>query len=367
MWGFGKNKRQMDQARELLRHARHFRHMREDVMAAPLMEQLRALERALEAQLGQGDVAARQRAYGALEAWLSEHTPSRSQPGLRENLEILIVAVGVAMACRTYFIQPFKIPTGSMQPTLHGILYESREPRGLLDHLPLNAVRWLVTGDWYMEVRTRESGYVQGLQPDPQDSGRYLCRVGKRVYRVPLASGPRVSPGEFLPKGSLLWQGVQKAGDHVFVDRVRWNLSKPARGQIVVFGTDGIRSLPPKTHYIKRLVGLPGEAVSIQPPDLVVNGVPCREPESIARIARQDPGYAGYRLLDPRTDVDPSSWAMRSPEDVLNLGPDDFLAMGDNTQNSRDGRYWGAVPRRNLVGPAVFVYWPFTSRWGLAR
>lgn len=367
MWGFFQKKRERDQARELLRHARHFRHMREDVMEPARMDELRRLESALHAQLGQGSEAARSHAFEGLEAWLVEHTPARAHPGLRENLEILIVAIGIAMACRTYFIQPFKIPTGSMQPTLHGILYESRESRGIMDHLPLSAVQWLITGDWYMQVRTRESGYVQSLQPDPQDSGRYLCRVGKHVYRVPLASGPRVSPGAFLPKGSLLWQGVQKAGDHVFVDRVRWNLTKPERGQIVVFGTDGIRSLPPKTHYIKRLVGLPGEAVSIQPPDLVVNGAACREPESIARIARQDPGYAGFRLLDARTDVDPASWAMRHPDDVLNLGANEFLAMGDNTQNSRDGRYWGAVPRRNMVGPAVFVYWPFTSRWGLAR
>jgi signal peptidase I len=41
--------------------------------------------------------------------------------------------------------------------------------------------------------------------------------------------------------------------------------------------------------------------------------------------------------------------------------------MGDNTRNSRDGRYWGAVPQANLVGPAFMVYWPVSRRWGLIR
>jgi signal peptidase I len=47
--------------------------------------------------------------------------PPRSFPKWRENVEVLVVAISMAMACRTYFIQPFKIPTGSMQPTLNGV------------------------------------------------------------------------------------------------------------------------------------------------------------------------------------------------------------------------------------------------------
>ena len=45
----------------------------------------------------------------------------------------------------------------------------------------------------------------------------------------------------------------------------------------------------------------------------------------------------------------------------------EYFALGDNTRNSRDGRYWGPVPQKNLVGPALLVYWPLSKRWGLAR
>ena len=53
--------------------------------------------------------------------------------------------------------------------------------------------------------------------------------------------------------------------------------------------------------------------------------------------------------------------------DRLTLGAREYLGMGDNTMNSYDGRYWGAVPQKNLVGPALFVYWPYYDRWGLIR
>jgi signal peptidase I len=85
----------------------------------------------------------------------------------------------------------------------------------------------------------------------------------------------------------------------------------------------------------------------------------------MARIADQAPGYeAGYQLVDPRTaGSDPCYLA--SPNQKVLLGPGEYLALGDNTTNSRDSRYWGPVRQRNLVGPACLVYWPFSKRWGL--
>ena len=50
--------------------------------------------------------------------------------------------------------------------------------------------------------------------------------------------------------------------------------------------------------------------------------------------------------------------------DVLRLGPDEVLPLGDNTSNSYDARYWGPVPRRRLLGNASCIYWPFSVRWG---
>ena len=366
MFRFLKKDKLRDQAREMLRHARHFRHMREDVLSAAQLAELNRHVRSVEEALQSGATLAA--SYAGLHAWLDRHIPRRPFPGLRENLEILVVAVGVAMACRTYFIQPFKIPTGSMQPTLFGIQHEPCAGATLLDHLPFKLVKWAVTGEWYQEIRTRAAGYV-GDRVGYEDAanGKVTFFIGTQAYRVPIQSAPSLRPGEYLPKGTVLWRGVHVAGDHVFVDRIRWNLWKPRRGQIMVFNTDGIPTLPAQTHYIKRMTGLPGEVISINPPDLIVNGQPMRTPEPIARIERREPGYAGYKLVESATDGQPGTWALRSTSDKIQLSETQYFALGDNTQNSRDGRYWGAVPRQNLVGPAVFVYWPFSRRWGLAH
>lgn len=361
MW---RRRQRQKRAGELLRHARHVRHMREDLLSAADLRELDALCARVKDAGAHHDPAAFEPASIALQACTLRLMPPRSNPGLRENLEVLIVAVGVAMACRTYFLQPFKIPTGSMQPTLHGILYEDQAEAGLTDRLPLKLVKWAVTGDWYLEVKTTHSGYVEAMQLDHEDSARVLCRIAGKTYRIPLYLANQMQDGRFIAKGTVLWRGVRKAGDHVFVDRVRWNLFPPKRGQIVVFNTDDIPSLPPKMHYIKRMVGLPNERISISPPELLVNGQPCREPEGIRRIAAREPGYAGYKLVDGLTAGDPHGLEMRTPATVRALGPDEFFALGDNTGNSRDGRYWGTVPRRNLVGPAIMVYWPFSKRWG---
>jgi len=130
----------------------------------------------------------------------------------------------------------------------------------------------------------------------------------------------------------------------------------------MVFSTADIPTLAPGMHYIKRLVGLPGETISIAPPNVRVDGVEVHEPRSIERIASRSPGYAGYTLADPRS---PESCVLRSPSDTFTLGDAEYLALGDNTLNSKDSRYWGGAPQQNLVGPAAFVYWPLlTKRWG---
>jgi signal peptidase I len=122
--------------------------------------------------------------------------------------------------------------------------------------------------------------------------------------------------------------------------------------------------LPAGTHYIKRLVGMPGERISIDPPWLKVNGEKVMEPESIARIARQEDGYAGYQLVHFRA-LTTSRYALRKPSDFVPVEAHRYFVLGDNTRNSKDGRYWGTVPESNMVGPAWVVYWPFSSRWGV--
>jgi len=278
---------------------------------------------------------------------------------LRENFEIIVVALAVAMAFRSYFLQPFKIPTGSMQETLFGVHGITMDKPGVTDRVPIKFVKWIVTGEWYKSVIVEKDGYLEGITTGEGVSkpGMADIVIGSSVYTVPanveivreLAS-QSFSKQIFFKKGSVLWQGIVRAGDHVFVDKVRWNFAKPRRGQVIVFKTDGIPTLPEGVHYIKRLVGVPGDRVSIEPPYLKVNGFPATEPE-IDRIART----VGYKIPYGMNEVSRS------------LSKAEYFALGDNTGHSRDSRYWGTVPEKNLVGPALIVYWPFSSRWGYIR
>jgi len=365
-------------AKQTLQHGVHVRNMREDLLAAAELTELNAKIGRLRAALRGRDYRDTEKAADALYKCAESLAPKRAMPGLRENLEIAVVAVAVAMGFRTYFIQPFKIPTGSMQPTLYGVQALNRDGAAVSDRFPLKILKWMILGEWYQEVRATTSGYVGRDQSRAAeyDPASYYFRIGGKRHRVPKSADMRLK-SRFVSKGSLLWRGIRTTGDHVFVDKVRWNFVRPRRGDIVVFNTKGITALeatlprdrkgePVTTHYIKRLVGLPGETISIDPPDLVVNGEKVRKPDTIRRIAHREGEYEGYQLVDKKRSG-PDEPLLADDLDSVQLGGEEYFALGDNTTNSRDGRYWGAIPRRNLVGPAVFVYWPFSRRWGPAR
>ena len=76
--------------------------------------------------------------------------------------------------------------------------------------------------------------------------------------------------------------------------------------------------------------------------------------------------YAGYRCTAYPGMPATGDAILQTPEDTLTLG-DAFLPMGDNTQNSWDGRYWGGVPRTLMLGPGSCIYWPISHRWGRIR
>jgi len=227
--------------------------------------------------------------------------------------------------------------------------------------MPLKLVRWIMLGDWYTVVRAGASGHLVDTAQTRQGSTRY-CVVGGKRHKIPRDAKLNFVHKDYVMKGDILWSGNVTTGDHVFVDKVRWNFSGPKRGDIMVFRTDRIPTLPRETHYIKRVVGLPRETVSIDPPNLLINGKILMYPASIARIAGMSGEYDGFELARNVPGA-----VLRDPRDSLSLIDGQYFVLGDNTQNSRDGRYWGSVPQENLVGPAFAVYWPLSSRWGLCR
>ena len=354
---FLKRRQLRKQAHEVIRQARHVRNMRGDLLKPGDLDALVAGEGKVTAALKAKDVACIEKEGEALHGLAVSLIPRRVSPGLRENVEIVAVAIAVAMGFRAYFLQPFKIPTGSMQPTLYGIHTEARSEPGFTDKMLFRPIKWLLFGSWYREIKTELPGVLSGpVNPGANHPTYYLYRVGSRSYKVPRQATVRFRPGAYVPAGETLWAGVVTAGDHIFVDKVRWNFMRPKRGEIMVFETDGIDGLPPGTHYIKRMCGLPNESLEIRPPELLIDGASVDKPDGIARIARRDEGYGGYlNQGELRAGV------------VAQLGDGEYFALGDNTGNSRDSRYWGVVPRSNLVGPALLVYWPLSKRWGLAR
>ena len=349
--------------KQILHEGRHARHMRADRADPADLEKLdRAEQGLLEAWNGRADAETLDRAMEQLVESARVVLPPRSQPRIREFVEIGVVAIAVAMGFRTYFIQPFKIPTQSMEPTLYGIKVDRDAEAGWMDKPPMRYVKFLTTGKRHLEVKASTSGPVEFVED--RISRKQYIRIRGRGHRYFGGMEQHVSPGQYVEKGQLLASGTVTAGDHIFVDKIRYNFVKPKRGQIVVFRTEAIQhpEIQKTDHYIKRLVGLPGEVIALRPPHLIVNGQPVTEPEPFERLLSTP--YHGYNLAQHRRPPRP---LLSQSNDRLKLGDDEYLMFGDNTDVSLDGRYFGGVPQHSLIGPAFAVYWPFGPRWGRAR
>jgi len=121
-------------------------------------------------------------------------------------------------------------------------------------------------------------------------------------------------------------------GEFVIVNKLAYRFGEPKVGDVILF------RFPrnPEQEYIKRVIGLPGDEVTIAERQVRVNGYVLNEP---------------YIAAPPRYE---SSWKV--PVNAL-------FVLGDNRNNSSDSHNWGPVPMENVVGRAVFVYWPPTE-WG---
>ena len=339
----------------------------------------------------------------------------------RENVEVLLVALAVAMGIRTFFLQPFKIPTGSMQPTLYGvtstpdfapIYYQLRQ--GLVDKskfeaemaTQLDSVKipggWQRVKDWihgisYVHVVAQNDGELQAVNPPvrflifnikqtiviggvvhviwfPPDYGEQTLVA--RAFLIPRSDA---FPGHFYHKGDDVVKLEVHAGDHLFVNRVTYNFRKPTRGEIIVFETKGIGGLPQDQFYIKRLTVLPGDHVQIgDDRHLVING---------QRLDASTPHFENVYGFNPnklpreneysghvngtvaQTDNLYPNLAPLFPdaETIFTNAVDSYMVMGDNTCNSSDSRTWGSFPAKNVIGKSFFVYWPITKRFGWAN
>ncbi len=362
MIGILKKRKLRKQLKEYLHVARHARYMREDIANPKDLETLKAAEAVVREirDTGRGDV---QQAVEALSSAADKVYPAANTSGVRENVEVIIVALAAAMAIRAFFFQPFKIPTGSMQPTLNGITTQKQLGGSLTDHQPVKFVKWLLTGASYKEFRATVSGATGSQLYGDRD--KIIMEIGGVPHKFPSYMRDELirmrNQGEFKPfyaKGDVVASAKVIAGDHILVNKMKYNFMRPERGDISVFDTRHIEheQVRSDTFYIKRMVGLPGEKIQIRDKEIVADGKVVREPPMFKKIAT-DPAYDGHT----------NAGQLATPDDAIQLSNTEYLMMGDNTKNSLDGRFFGGVHREDFQGPAFFVYWPFREHWGIVR
>jgi signal peptidase I len=335
-----------------------------------------------------------------------------------ENAEMFLVAAIVALAIRTFFLQPFKIPTNSMYPSYNGMTHEVFEPNNepgsvakIFRFLSWGAIRREVYAEDSGEVTIRIANNYRGSLFAEKVPGRkwfvfptqnvkYSFYVGDKPvsFKVPAEfTASEVFKDAFFPDEPGEWedllirfnqQGKIKnngkfyyvstgkkfnegdkvlsfdilTGDALFVDRLSYHFARPDVGEAIVFKTENIPNLKDNKYYIKRLVGTPGDQLQVKAPKLYRNGELITGTDAFEKNANQTDNYSGYSYKNGS-----SMRYLRSPNDTVTIPEDSFFAMGDNSPHSSDSRYWGFVPKKEMVGRAILIYYPFTHRWGLAN
>ena len=137
----------------------------------------------------------------------------------------------------------------------------------------------------------------------------------------------------------------RETGDHVLVQRFAYWFSKPRRGDIMVFRTTGLKGTR-GDFYIKRVVGLPSERISIKTGKLFVNGSPVNEPPILTRI---------QYVHAPQFDAE---FLLKNEDEEFVVPENHYFVLGDNSAHSADSRYFGPVPEANIVGKVTKIYRP---------
>jgi len=194
--------------------------------------------------------------------------PEFKKSTIREYFESIVIAVILALFIRTFVVQAFKIPTGSMEENLL-----------IGDHLLVNK-------------------FIFG----------------------PTATG---------------------------LERALLPVTSIKRGDVIVFKYPE----EPDRDFIKRVIGLPGEAVEVREKKVYVNGQALDEP------------YAHYLLpvSTPSEFHEVTSFDVRERYGPVTVPADHYFVMGDNRDNSQDSRYWGFLPRDFVKGKALIIYWSYEA------
>jgi signal peptidase I len=119
------------------------------------------------------------------------------------------------------------------------------------------------------------------------------------------------------------------------------------RGDVIVFKYPD----EPDRDFIKRVIGLPGETLEVREKKVYINGTPLDEP------------YAHYLqpVTTPSEFHEVTSFDVRDRYGPVTVPANHLFVMGDNRDNSQDSRYWGFLPRENIKGKALIIYWSYEA------
>jgi signal peptidase I len=171
-----------------------------------------------------------------------------------------------------------------------------------------------------------------------------------------------------IPSASMV--GTLLIGDHVLVDKLTYAPAGTAsrfllpyrdvrRGDIIVFRYP----LNIKEDYVKRAIGLPGDHIKLVSKQLWLNGHPVVEPYAVHNSTYEE-SYRDNFPAAPSSQLRPQAQEMLENHVVngeLVVPPGFIFAMGDNRDDSDDSRFWGFVPRENIVGTPVVIYWSYDA------
>ncbi len=340
-----------------------------------------------------------------------------------DNVETIIQVGILVLTIRSFFLQPFKIPTNSMFPSFNGMTAQVYKADESSPNILGKAWRFATLGAWNYSLNSPEDGdlllEINPLNQIHNKGGIFAYDVvpSKILGLVPFGTEKQYTfevnynkihlnvPADFqfetviaqayfnqksfdgliqkiydsgnlvnINGRTLIKLGKVKknhsilnfdilTGDMLVVDRFTYNFRKPKVGESFVFLTkycDGMTALNngevDDKYYIKRIAGMGGDTLQIKNFELLRNGKPAEGSAAFALNAKRDGLYCGYKQD-----------GMMSNEAVVKIPEKFYYALGDNSANSLDSRYWGFVPEKAVIGKALIVVHPFTERWGTVK
>jgi len=343
------------QVRKALKNARWISRHRKKKLPPETREKLNQTAAYLDQARRGGDLREVRNRLKKLAGLLEGELARFRKSAVREWTESILFALIMVFLIRTFIVEPFKIPTGSMTPTLLGVKKVCPTCRG-------------------------EYRYDQSTCP--RDGTRLkLEHIGDKILVNKFIYGTKTP--DRIPFTSILLPYLQLPA-----------LSQPRRGDIVVFHYPEDVAVD----YVKRLVGLPGETIEIRGGKILADGREVGTPEmekihyeNISPNLNGSPvwGLPGQRFTVPARGMiialDPENrgywedlvlsdgreleirngtvYVDGRPRTAYTVSQDYYYVLDDNTGNSRDSRFWGFVPERYLQGNVFFKYWP-PRRWG---